>query len=332
MDEQPRLTDLVPTRWVWFLALLLAGLGAIAGLEGAYVGMPRLTPLTGSRPLAALDLAAKGSLAVWFASMSLAVASLLALLVYSVRRHKADDYYGHYRIWLWAAVCWMLLSLDAAASLREGFRDLMIQLSGTRIFGDGMLWWAIPTFLLLGAVGTRLLVDMRGCWLSAGTLAAAGVAGAVSLATQLGWLLPGGGTRQVMVQEGARLLGDHLLVAAMGLHARYVILDAQGLLVVAPRKRAAARPGKVAEDAGEDAETPLRSEVKVHPPHGLSRPTITSPTPAPSPAKTYAPATPVSAAAVPTPAAASAQRKLTKEDRKALKKKLEKLRREREEG
>ena len=47
---------------------------------------------------------------------------------------------------------------------------------------------------------------------------------------QLGWILPEAGAREVMLEEGAEMIGNLFLLLAMTLHARYVILDAEGLL------------------------------------------------------------------------------------------------------
>ena len=163
MDEQPRLTDLVPLRLPVWLLILAVGLAIVAGLEALYAWMPRLAHLTTDGSVAAFDLDAEGSLAVWFSSMTLALAALAAVMVYSVRRFKTDDYYGHYRIWLWAAACWLLLSIDETASLHEGFKEMMACVTGTRLHGDGSIWWVIAYGFLLAAVGTRLLIDMRHC-------------------------------------------------------------------------------------------------------------------------------------------------------------------------
>ena len=77
----------------------------------------------------------------WFSSMTLAMAAMVAVLVYTVRRHRKDDYQGRYRVWLWAAACFMLMSLDETASLHEGFKEMMTLLTGSAIFGDGSIWW-----------------------------------------------------------------------------------------------------------------------------------------------------------------------------------------------
>ena len=111
----------------------------------------------GGAQLAALDIAAKGSLACWFSSLLLLAAAVMAMLVYAVRRHRTDDYQGRYRVWLWAAGCWLLMATDQAASLREAFQAAMIALTGTPLLGDGTLWWVAAYVLIFGAVGSRLL-------------------------------------------------------------------------------------------------------------------------------------------------------------------------------
>ncbi len=128
LDQQPSLLDLAPRRLIGWALIFLAGAMLIAAIEALSVWMPRLTAVLGHRPpvgpIAAFDLGGKGSLAAWFSSLLLLAASLVAVLVYSVRRHQVDDYRGRYRVWLWAALCWFLMASDAAASLHEGFRDL----------------------------------------------------------------------------------------------------------------------------------------------------------------------------------------------------------------
>jgi hypothetical protein len=104
LQQQLRLLDLIPRRWVVLLGLLLAGVGLLAGLEFAYVWMLDRVA-AGGAPLVTLDLAAKGSLGCWFSSLMLLAASATAILVYTVRRNRVDDYQGRYRIWLWAAAC-----------------------------------------------------------------------------------------------------------------------------------------------------------------------------------------------------------------------------------
>ena len=141
------------------MLILAAAAGIVAGMEVSYSWMMERAA-GGGKIIAALDIGAKGSLACWFSSTMLLAASVAAMLVYGIRRHRTDDYPGKYRIWPWAAVCLLLMATDQAASLREAFRDLMIAATGTSLVGDGSLWWIIVYGILWIAVGSRVLLDM----------------------------------------------------------------------------------------------------------------------------------------------------------------------------
>jgi hypothetical protein len=253
-----------------------------------------------------------------------------------VRRHRCDDYCGRYRIWLWAALCWFLLSLDETSSLHEGFKEMMAYLTGTRLFGDGSIWWVIAYFFLLVGIGIRLLIDMRVCWLSSGAMIGAGMCFVLAVVAQLGWILPQSGARGVMLEEGAEMVGNLFLLLAMSLHARHVILDAEGRLaepkrpIQAPARVAARSRIEAEELPAEDEE--MRAErqallgpqdVTVHPPHGVARPQDTQATRQPIGKPTF------NSGATPQPEA-PVRRKLTKSEKKALRKKLRQMARQRQ--
>ena len=272
LDHQWRLLDLVPRRWIALGGLLAAGAAAIAGLEAAYARMVERVA-AGATPVAALAIDAKGSLACWFSSLMLLAASVAALLIYSVRRHRADDYRGRYRVWFWAAGCWFLMATDQAASLREGFSALMTWLTGTRLLGDGSLWWIAVYALLWVALGSRLVADMRPSRLSIAALLAAATAQGLALAT--GWIFVEAGPREVMFRAGSEMAGDLLLLAAMLAHARYVLLDAEGLLP--RREQAVDEPEETKAQVSASQETkPLASSggrwTKIDPPHVVPPP------------------------------------------------------------
>jgi hypothetical protein len=365
LAEQPGLSDLVPRRFSTVAAIFLLGLAGIGGLLALDTycpgGISPQIPKSPNPQISAFDLAAAGSLARWFSALLLLGAAAVALLVYSIRRYKVHDYQGRYRIWVWAAVCCFLVATDTAAPLHGAFSELMTALAGTRLLGDGSIWWIVPAALLLGAVGSRLLVDMWECRSSSGLAILALGCYAVAVAAHYGWLGPhaAGARAGLLVDHGARMTGHLLLLTAMGWHARHVLLDAQGLL---PRRQA--QSGTAADEDAEGAPGQEAGDgpaadawVAVDPPHGIGQPVLrrvgasglpgtlaaaagvpsvpaplaTSGAPAyraPSsgwPGQTTAASTvgrsqPVSA---PPPAALpSSSRKLTKLERKAMKKRL----------
>jgi hypothetical protein len=303
MDEQLRLTDLIPRRLTTFALLLFAALAVVAGLEALYAWSctPALSQLTTDGKVAAFDLDGEGSLAVWFSSVTLMLAGLVAVLVYTIRRHKTDDYRGYYRVWLWAGLCWLVMGVDEASSLHEGFMGVMTYVTGTPVYGDGSIWWVVPYFFLLGAVGTRLLVDMRHCRLSSAALLTTAGCYALAVATQV---FGGGLTRAVMLEEGAEMVGNVFLLLAMGLHARYVILDAEGLLPA--REPNSNRPDLQQPD--QEASSAAADWVSVDAPH---------PTPCPVLRRRARAVEPE-----PEPVPSPVHRKLTKQEKKALRKRL----------
>jgi hypothetical protein len=323
LDQQWRLLDLVPCRLVVLTLQLLAGAAIVAGLESAYASSLQRAAADGT-VVAVLDVATKGSLACWFSSLMLLAASVAALLVYTVRRHRTDDYQGRYRVWLWAAGFWFLAATDQAASLREAFRAAMIDWTGTPLYRDGTLWWVVVYALVFGAIGSRLLLDMRPSRLSIAALSAAVVFYGLAMACHLGWTPIGTAVGEVIFRSSSEMAGHLMLLAAMAFHARYVILDAQGL-VLHPEPREAKKT-----DAADDE---VNEEVKVISAGGNRWRAIDPPHPAPQPVY-QRPASSPAVAAKSVPATTSAQpelnRKLTKGERKALKERLLRERQERE--
>jgi hypothetical protein len=325
LEQQWQLLDLVPRRLLVATLLLLTCIVILAGLEAAYVwAMGRVA--AGSAVAVALDVGAKGSLACWFSSLVLLAASISALLVYTVRRYRTDDYQGRYRVWRWAAGCWFLLATDQAASLREAFRDAMVNCTGTPLFRDGTLWWVLVYVLVFAAVASRLMLDMRPSRLSLGALAVSTVAFGLAIACYLGWAPLATAVGNVVFRTSSEMAGHLMLLAAMGLHARYVILDAQGLVLHPEPRKVAAQPQEEVDEVEEEAE----DEVKVisaannrwrsvDPPHAAPKPT-------PQPVAASVARTASASTANPAPV----NRKLTKGERRALKERLLRERRERE--
>lgn len=322
LDEQPRLTDLVPMRMGHYLIIFLVSTAIIAGLETLYYSMPSIASMTTDGRVAAFDLDGEGSLAVWFSSATLLFAALAALIVFTVRRFRRDDYHGRYRVWIWAALVFLLMSIDEAGSLHEGFKEMMTWVTGNRVFGDGSVWWVIAYVFLLGPIGSRLLVDMRECRLSTMAILMAAACYVLAVVTQLEGVLPESGARGVMLEEGAEMYGDVFVLLAMLLHARHVVLDAEGLLPERVRKR---EPICEVEYEYEDEAVEEEwvavddDQIVVHPPHSKRRPQR---------------ARAVHRVQHPDPVVeqlvSPVSRKLTKQEKKALRRKLEKARRERE--
>ncbi|MBX9791614.1 MAG: hypothetical protein K2Y37_22055 [Pirellulales bacterium] len=254
-DGHLRVTDLVPRGYAALSLWFVAGALAIAGIETLYYFMPRLAA-DGHVP--AFDLAGHGHLANWLASAVLLVSSLASLLIYSIRRHKADDYHGRYRIWLWAAAVWLVMSIDETAGLHHGFQGLMVGLTGTRIAADGALWWMLPYGLVLLAIGGRLLFEIRACRTAVAFYALAGLMLGAAVAVHLDSIpYPLPAEYLVMLEEGLELAGDWCLLVSLALFARFTILEAEGGLrhsAKTKRVKQKSAEGRRARDNNENAD------------------------------------------------------------------------------
>jgi hypothetical protein len=358
LQTQLRLTDLVPRRLIVHFFLFVAGMTVVGGLMAIYVWTPILLRNIQTRPTVA-DLGHYGSLGSWFASLSLLLASLMAIVTYSIRRHRIDDYHGHYHVWLWAAGCWFAMATDQAASVHQAAVEFMVSLTGARMVGDGSIWWLVPAVLLVGAVGSRLLVDMWSSRLSSWALIIAGAAYAASFVAFFHGIRLQSDVVQLLLVQGLWLGGHLLLALSMGLHARHVLLDAEGAL---PKRIAKKKAGKKRkekktdaanevrpEDAGEvsatdnqatpdesdlreqgsDYEKPDDQWIAVDPPHGGLQPVLKRVSSAEIPAAPAA-AQQLNHAEAAASSSDIESSKLNKADRKAMKKKLldERLKRE----
>ncbi|MCC6125951.1 MAG: hypothetical protein IT426_13380 [Pirellulales bacterium] len=326
MDEQKRLIDIIPRRLTGAGAVLLAGLGAIAGLIGLHFWAASAAVRFPKGTLAALKLSTAGSLAQWFSSLLLLAAAGTSLLVYSIRRQRTDDYQGHYRVWLWAALCWFLFATDVAVGLNRMLQQLLVQLTGTPLWKDGVLWWIVPYTVVFAALGSRLVLDMWPCRLAIAAFVMASAGYGVALLAGLGYLPEDVAGNAVAIHAGAIVLGHLLLFLAMLLQARFVVLDFEGLLP--PRKPKAAKPKKnvlkkaaarAAEPGDEDLEGDLWRRVDA--PQGTPQPVLRRAAAAPV-------FTPVEDEDddVPNPT----NRKLTKQEKRALRERLLRERAERE--
>jgi hypothetical protein len=111
---------------------------------------------------------------------------------------------------------------------------MMAAVTGSRVFGDGSIWWIGAYLVVLGAVGMRVVLDMRECRAAIAAMLGVGLAFAAAVITQLQWIMPQSGLRGVMLEEGCEMVGNLLLVLSLVLYARHVILDAEGQLPARP--------------------------------------------------------------------------------------------------
>lgn len=326
MDEETRLLDLVPRRMTVIFLWFAAGLAIITGIELLYRWRAELIVAIPGEKFLAFDLHQSGNLYSWFSSLMLLAAAVMAWLAYTVRRHRMDDYSGRYRIWIWAALCWFLAASDVAVNMHDCFKQVMIHFTKTHIWGDGSLWWIVSYVLVFCALGSRLILDMRPCRLSIAALITAAISYSISASMELGIITGLESTNVAMLSSGAAMLGHLLLLSAMALSARYVILDSEGLIEHPAPKLYVVNGGDEKKAVLKTSDESKDEWTRVDSPVGTPQPVLRR-TPAPTPVSTPTPK-PTFATSITPPVPVN--RKLTKQEKKALKEKLLRERQERE--
>ena len=271
-EGQPRITDMIPKRPLTLFVVGLLGLSMIAGVLALYAHIYHAPGIYSNDQLAAFNPESPGSVAAWLGSLLLTIAAAAGLLVFLVRRHKHDDYRGHYRWWLWNATVLQFASVDVACGLHRLIPPPLIRWTGEILYEDGTVWW----ILVLGAVGlaiiTRVAIEIRQSF-AASVMLFLAVAGYVTGALlRLDLLTVGQPNIHVMV-KCAVVLSAHLAVALSVLSfARYVYQDAQGRIVKrGPESRVQGRMERRPEPSGasepemttaDNQETPDNRESK----------------------------------------------------------------------
>ena len=241
------LSDLFPTRWGFFVFFLFAGILWILGLEYAYWQLPNWTAAVGDTELKILDFAASGNLAGWFSTVLWFYAATVCFLLFQLdRKAFRSSIATDYRlsdIWLWAVFGCLLLSVDATCQVREFLRVVLVKVSGTKLYGNGDVWWIAIYLVIFGMIGSRLLVEMRHHLLSCNTffLSAMAYILACCLALEM-FELPGNETRlPVMLRTGMEMFCSLFAVFSFSLFARRMVLKIETEIKQPAKKKSRAK-------------------------------------------------------------------------------------------
>jgi hypothetical protein len=227
-ENHRRATDFVPRSSLAHVLWWLTGLTAVAGMLAGYVTLIDSTTSNDSAAAGLFQLLHGGSLIGWFSSTMFTLASVGSVLVYSIRRHRLDDYRGSYRLWLWSAAAWMVMSIDATANLHTPFSHAMVAATGWSMSGDAAVWWIGVWGVLLAVLALRLSMETRECRSAMIGIIVAFALWTAALAIDCKWI--NYGAHAPLIAAAGRLIGQVTLLLSIGLYARHVLFDAEGLL------------------------------------------------------------------------------------------------------
>ncbi len=235
--SQPRVTDLIPRRIFGLLVWLLCGLIAVAIVQVLFVWRTVHFTDYAQAQTPALKLTGPGTLSAWISSMLLMLAAVVSLTVFTIRRHKLDDYRGRYRLWLWVATFCCLASLDASTGFHRMWQAGLIFLTERTLWGDGSIWWIGGGGALALVLWLRVIIDS---WRSRGTLIWLWLTLVCYTSASTFYLhLVQIGPIEVdmMCYMGLLMTGHVLLVYSLLVYARYVYREAAGEVRAATEKK-----------------------------------------------------------------------------------------------
>ncbi len=229
-SSQLKTTDFIPKR-VFAVSVFVMVLVVIVGaLNVLSIYASSWKPLIGNDGVAALALSGTGTLAAWFNSVFLLLASLACLQLFRLRKHRRDDYHGSYRMWMLMSTACLIGSLEAGTHISKILWPLAQSLTGISFQPSSWLPIAISaSFLTL--LFARTAFEVRKSRASLALTALACLAMIAVSVIQLPAISPA-----VAKFGGEILLGNCSLFAivcvlmATVIDARFVFLEAHGLI------------------------------------------------------------------------------------------------------
>jgi hypothetical protein len=230
VENHPQITDFIPRRFGTFAMMAVVALLSTVALEAMHLYAGRVAAVLGTWATAPIDLTAPGNLGSWLSAVLLLLGGLTCLLVYSIRRHKIADDRGRYRIWLAASAMCLLLSVSSVAPWHRLLAAAAAHYTPWAVLRESAFAWVLLAGLPLGWIAVRVLVDMWESKLATSAFVATLLCYLTAVAGRLGWLPAVGPVTVPMAVAGATLIGHWMLLLAAVGYARFVVLDAQGLI------------------------------------------------------------------------------------------------------
>jgi hypothetical protein len=275
-ENHLRATDFLPRSitaiMLWFSLALVAVAGLLAGFVS--YAQANASDSLGVAPL----FEQGGALASWFSSFVFILAAIGSVLIYTVRRHKLDDYRGSYRLWLWCAAAWLVMSIDATANLHAPFSRALAHITGWSMLVDGALWWIAVWGAILAVLSLRLVLELAECRPAQVAIVGTNLLWAAALAIDYGWFPAIPSQHAATAAIGCRLFAEITLLFGIGIYARHMLLDADGLLTHRPpkprREKPAKKPKAEKQSATQSASAvdAVKKANRVDPPHKPAAP------------------------------------------------------------
>jgi hypothetical protein len=200
-----------------------------------------------------------GGAITWASAIALMTAALLAKLIYSLRRHRVDDYEGRYRVWRRLGWVALVASIDSVMQAHAVIAKCLASLTGWSLTATASEWWLAPVAIVGGWIFIRLAMEIAECRTSLAMILLAATCYGVAAAGSLGWSPAVIGPWAGAITSALPLVGHTVALVGLMVFARYVVLDVQGLIEHSAKPAA---PKKAKKRSTEDEATGKPATLK----------------------------------------------------------------------
>lgn len=230
IENHPQVTSFVPRRFRTLSLIAFCGLAAVTVAELTAHYAKQLSELVQVISPAEITDVFCTRFVAWTSAAMLLFTAGYTRLIFSLRRHRVEDYRGRYRVWRTAGWAAILLSINAVLGAHELVARCLSNLVDWQLLPTNAGWWLVPAALLGGWLLVKLIIDASECrsaWavylLAIGCLTVAGIHSA-------GWSPAWSADWPGTLSRSLPLLGYTFMLVGSLLFARHVILDVQGLI------------------------------------------------------------------------------------------------------
>jgi hypothetical protein len=229
VENHPHVSDFVPRRVRTLAFVVAAGLVATGLSAGLRVLESSFTSNADLSAAAPHILQASDSVTAWCGCVLLLATGIACGLIHAVRRHRLDDVRGRYRVWKWASAGCIVASANCVIGFHTLLAESASYATGWTALRAGAVWWLV---LVVPAawIGARAFVDARENGAAMGLLGLSAVTYGMAVVSFLGWVPNLEAPNESLASSAGGMLGHWFLFAGVLAYARYVVLDAQGLI------------------------------------------------------------------------------------------------------
>jgi hypothetical protein len=242
-DGQLCVHELIPARYLTIAPVVIVGIALVGLIELLHVWSDSLGQVIPSEDVLVLSLLGARNVSHWFASTLLVMASLVAMFIYSLRRHRSDDYRGRYRVWVWMAMGCLVASMAETTDVTVLAHGVCRRAAELCSISDAVAWPA-AVGVALALIGVRLLIEVRKCRLAVAALAMVAVLFLLAAMVDGARLIEVSQANKPLVERGSWLVGYVFILAVFLLYSRHVVLEIEGPVAAAPSrpKRSKVKP------------------------------------------------------------------------------------------